>query len=110
VWLAGTAWSQVVGPQPGALGYPCKHARPDFLILVKGEYEIGPPGPGERAMGARLPLLLPTRVAGGPPAPAERGYWAMRSCRRERNAQKLGASFAMLQTFRDHAECQRLDL
>src|SRR5215510_10524550 len=51
VWLAGAACSQIVGPQPGALGYPCQHPRPDFLIFVKGEYEIGPPRPGERAMG-----------------------------------------------------------
>ena len=61
-------------------------------------------------MGARLPLYCPPESQEGRQHPAERGYWAMRSCRRERNAQKLGASFAMLQTFRDHAECQRLDL
>lgn len=67
VWLAGTVCSQIVGPQPGPLRYPCQHARSDLLVLVKGEYEIGPTRPGKRPMGARLTLY---RTGTRPPAHA----------------------------------------
>jgi len=71
--LAGAACSQIVGPQPGAFGYPCQHARSDFLILVKGKDEIGPARPGQRAMGTGLPLYRPPNPQEGRQHPSSTG-------------------------------------
>src|SRR5258705_181882 len=57
--LAGSVTLEVFGLEAGMLRDSRQHARADLFTIVECEDNIGPAFPGERTVGARLPLELP---------------------------------------------------
>lgn len=47
---------QILWLQAGAFGNSGEHLRPDFLVVVECEYEVGPGGPRQDAVGATFAL------------------------------------------------------
>ena len=91
------------------LGDSGKDARAQFLVVMKGEDEVLPIRPRERAMRARLTLDHPADSLQRRQEPAAPWWRASCSRRLERNVDELGGRFPVLEAFGNDAERKSLD-